>query len=621
VAVSLAFSAGNSLATIAGAWLVGRWVGPGLALTRVKEVLTLAVLGAMLPAVLSATWGQAAVSLAFDQPFPPGWLAWWVGDVMSILVVAPVLLTWSGRAAFQRGFLDRWTWMEITVLYGCLGFLGVVAFRSTGGFPYAPLYLIFPLLLWSTLRFGPQGASLVMCLLALLALGYTARGFGPFAVEDSESGLATDLALQGFLSVHALTWLVLAAVLAERRGAEEELRESRHLLERAQELAHIGTWTWDPGTNRVTWSDEMFRIGGLHPEDFDGTLDAAIRNIHPEDQPLIRARITDALAGKSVPTEYRIVRPDGSQRHVWAEAMLVQDNAGQVVHLYGVTQDMTERKQAEAALRRAHEELLERQVFEKELIQAELDRVHAELVRSARLVALGRVTASIAHDLRNALGTIGNVAYLFKSRGLAQDGRWSDYVNILQQEMSACDRIISNLLETARAKEPIKERLNLAELVETAIRQTSLPPTITCHYQGPSLPLHVSADPTQLRQVLKNLLANAVDAVDGSGEIHVDVATVGDYAEVIVKDSGLGVSAEHRSSLFEPLFSTKARGTGLGLWISRQMVERHGGSLELIEVEGRGAAFRIRLPHNSKSDPVPPDLGTHDGTDKNPAGR
>ena len=129
-----------------------------------------------------------------------------------------------------------------------------------------------------------------------------------------------------------------------------------------------------------------------------------------------------------------------------------------------------------------------------------------------------------------------------------------------------------------------------------AFARANPPAAVRCSATGPADPFPVQADPVLLRQVVDNLLKNALDAVAGDGEIQVAVEKTAGYAVLTVRDTGPGVPPEHRASLFEPLFSTKVKGTGLGLFLSRQIVERHGGTLDLIDGAGPGAAFQVRLP-------------------------
>ncbi len=227
-------------------------------------------------------------------------------------------------------------------------------------------------------------------------------------------------------------------------------------------------------------------------------------------------------------------------------------------------------------------------------------------MRKTRLAALGQISASIAHELRNPLGTIRNAVYYLKRKVAADDPKVAEYLGLLEREVGVSERIINNLLEVTRPREPAREPVNLASAVAEAVARMHVP-GVRCHCSVPAA-LVVHADPVQLRQVLDNLLKNAQEALArqpsaGPGEVRVEASGVPGAALLTVRDNGPGVAAEHRASLFEPLFSTKPRGTGLGLWVCRQIVERHGGAVRLLDEAGPGAAFEVRLPLSEGQSP------------------
>ncbi|MCX6069431.1 MAG: ATP-binding protein, partial [Chloroflexi bacterium] len=167
---------------------------------------------------------------------------------------------------------------------------------------------------------------------------------------------------------------------------------------------------------------------------------------------------------------------------------------------------------------------------------------------------------------------------------------------IINQEVAAADRIITNLLAVARAKEPVKQHVDLGQTILEALAGTGQAEAVRLRMSLAPDPFMVRADPDQLRQVFRNLVTNAAEALSNGGEIVVEAARDADGDSIVLRDTGPGVTQEVRESLFEPLVTTKARGIGLGLTICRQIIEHHGGSIELIDEGKPGAAFRIRLP-------------------------
>ncbi|MFQ5807178.1 MAG: ATP-binding protein [Phycisphaerae bacterium] len=255
-----------------------------------------------------------------------------------------------------------------------------------------------------------------------------------------------------------------------------------------------------------------------------------------------------------------------------------------------------ERDRAEAATREVQARLVEQQRHEKERIRAELDKVREELVRKTRLATIGQVSASIAHDLRNPLGSVRNAAYFLRRRLAGNEPQLAEHLDVIDQEVTAADRIISGLMDMTRAKDPVKQPLDLGQIVQEAFDRINLPEQIRWRMSLDPDPFTVSADSSQLRQVVGNIVNNAAQAMEGPGEILVTTSRFADYDTIIFEDEGPGVAPEIGERVFEPLFTTRSKGTGLGLTICRQIVERHGGTIDMLDHTGRGAAFRIRLP-------------------------
>ncbi|MDI6451557.1 sensor histidine kinase, partial [Anaerobaca lacustris] len=243
-------------------------------------------------------------------------------------------------------------------------------------------------------------------------------------------------------------------------------------------------------------------------------------------------------------------------------------------------------------------QLREQQATETQRIESELAKVRDELVRKTRLAALGQVSASIAHDLRNPLGAVRNAAYLLKRRLGAEQPGLRDHIAIIEQEVTKADRIITNLLNMTRTRPPNKEPVDLGALARAAWKRCVYPDGVRFRIELPEEPFLIQADPDQFSQVLSNLIGNAADAVDGDGECVVEALREPQSDVLIVRDTGPGWPDGARERLFEPLVTTKTSGTGLGLAICRQIVESHGGAVEALDGAGQGAAVRIRLPRS-----------------------
>lgn len=259
-----------------------------------------------------------------------------------------------------------------------------------------------------------------------------------------------------------------------------------------------------------------------------------------------------------------------------------------------------ERDKAEREKRQAQQELLERQSRETEFVRAELERVSQELIEQTRLATVGQMSSQIAHDLRNPLWAIRNSAYFVRAelenpRSKISNQEKIEFLQMIDDEVAACDRIIGNMLEATRPGEPVMEWVDLTKSIRRAIERWRKSSSVQVELIA-TPEVRAFVDPDQIRRVLDNLIRNAIEAMDGSGKIQVRVG--GDKEESIIEvaDNGPGISAENRTRIFQMLFTTKPKGTGLGLAICRQILERHHGTIEAdVEYQG-GARFVIRLP-------------------------
>jgi len=229
-------------------------------------------------------------------------------------------------------------------------------------------------------------------------------------------------------------------------------------------------------------------------------------------------------------------------------------------------------------------------------VERELGRVRNELIRKTRLAAVGQVSASIAHDLRNPLASVRNAAFIL-SRRIGEDGpRMRENVGIIEQEVARADRIISNLLSLARAEPIHAECVDLGATVREVFAKTGKTEAVQCEFTADTEPFEVYADRYQLAQVISNILSNAIEAMEGKGTFQVEGRHRTEYDTIILSDTGPGIAPDVCPNIFEPLVTTKAKGIGLGLTICRQIVEAHRGKIELRQRIGKGVAFHITLP-------------------------
>jgi signal transduction histidine kinase len=233
----------------------------------------------------------------------------------------------------------------------------------------------------------------------------------------------------------------------------------------------------------------------------------------------------------------------------------------------------------------------------------ELEATQAQLVRQERLAAVGQLASTVGHELRNPLGVITNSLYLIRNATAeGADERLRRQLATAEREVSAATLIVSDLLDFARAREPIIRSVDLAELVNEAIDVAPPPTDVRVDWSPPTGIGPVAGDRDQLRQVLLNIITNGYDAMPHGGTLHIGISGSPSSVSLTIRDEGSGMDDATRERLFEPFFTTKARGTGLGLAVTDRIVKAHRGRVVVESGLGTGTAFRVELPL------APPDM-------------
>jgi PAS domain S-box-containing protein len=371
---------------------------------------------------------------------------------------------------------------------------------------------------------------------------------------------------------------------------EEALHEFEERVVLAAEAAHLGVWEMDPVT-RELWMSESART--LFQFDSEIPLDhAAFQDrVHPEDRALRDSNVQHALETRSgYEMEYRVLLPDGTQRWIGGRSRWVAGDNRKGTRLIGVSIDITPRKLAEA------EALQQRD----------------ELSHLSRVALMGEMSASIAHELNQPLaGILSNAAagQRFIDRGNVDQGEIHELLGDIIADGRRASDIIRGIRSMVKKEQVARRSVNLNEVVMDAVRMVS-PDAVarSCQLEtslDPNLRT-VEADPVQLQQVLLNLVINAFDAMRDTpiSRRKVVIATQlnGDGAVCAsVRDYGVGISAEMQDCLFNPFFTTKNEGLGMGLAIARSILESHGGTIAVRNADGGGARFEVVLPANGPS--------------------
>jgi signal transduction histidine kinase len=428
-------------------------------------------------------------------------------------------------------------------------------------------YLVFPLLVWATLRFKQLGAATGSFVVAALGIAGVVSGQTPLGDADPTTEVQI---LQALLAFVAVSLLVLGATLSERDEAEQSLATANASLGEAQRLAHVGSWEWEIEPDRVTWSDELFRIYGVKPRATPLSHEEFLRRVHPKDRDLVRDAVGGALAElRSFETTHRIVLDDGTERTVQGRGGVVLDGDGRPVRMVGTSQDVTERQ------------LLEE-------------------VRENILVA-------VSHELRTPLTAIVGFAATLNDRGsqLSADMR-REMIDHLAQQAHKLQRLLSDLLDLDRLRRArmraVLEPTDVAELVAQVLAgQNGDGRRIELDAE----PAVANVDPAKLERIVENLVGNAIRHTPPGTAVSVCVANDDDGVLIQVDDAGAGVPDAEKEEIFE-LFARgasadpSAPGTGVGLALVAQFTALQGGRAWVEDNPGGGASFRVLLPANRK---------------------
>jgi PAS domain S-box-containing protein len=514
--------------------------------------------------------------------------------------------------------------------------------------------------------------------------------------------------------------VAVARDITERKQAEDALRKREMQLAESQRIAHLGSWEHNPLTGDIYWSDELFRLLGLDPEQDRADFGTFFARIHTDDQPVLKKAVEISLREKKpFDLEYRIVIAGGPVKLIHARADLVPDASGELSVLRGTGQDITERKLAEEKIRQneqfirsilntvdeafividrdyrislannayseqanmpiqeitgkhcheishkssrpcfeSGEECAVKRCFETgepyscvhrhpsrdgsvlyvetkafplkdvsgnitsaiEVINNITDRhlLEEQILRTQKLEAVGLLAGGIAHDFNNLLqGVFGNIsmAKMFSEKG----GKAYVMLEGAETALYQTTNLTKQLLTFSKGGEPVRKVVALPSIIDNAVKFALSGSNVNyLSYIDEEL-WPIEADEGQINQVMHNIVLNAGEAMPYGGEIRMEVRNVsideknglslaaGKYVAIVVKDSGVGIPGHYLSKIFDPYFSTKQKGSGLGLATSYSIIKRHGGVITASSHPGTGSVFSIYLPASERS-PLPEEV-------------
>jgi signal transduction histidine kinase/CheY-like chemotaxis protein len=414
-------------------------------------------------------------------------------------------------------------------------------------------------------------------------------GFGEeIAIEALTSG-ATDYVLKTRLSrlvPSVQRSLREARERAERKKAEEALHRSEMYLAAAEELSHTGSFGWNTSTGELYWSDGTYRIFECEPTT-KPTLQLAIDRTHPEDRMRLREIIDRATKdGCEFIVEHRLLMADGSVKYVQAVAHRLTGEDPERLVFVGAVTDITERKRAEEERER-------------------LRQLEADLAYMNRVSMMGELAASLGHEITQpiaaaAINARGCLRWLQREPPEIGEARQS--ISRFVKDLDRAAGIIDRNRSLYRRGVPQYELIDLNEIIREMVvllNDAANRHAISIRTDLDAALPTTTADRVQLQQVLMNLMLNGIEAMqDESGELSVTSKKTEDGQLLIsVSDLGIGLPGEEPERIFEAFFTTKPQGTGMGLSISRRIIESHGGRLWVSPNTGRGATFQFTLPN------------------------
>ncbi|NOZ36997.1 MAG: PAS domain-containing protein [Gammaproteobacteria bacterium] len=386
----------------------------------------------------------------------------------------------------------------------------------------------------------------------------------------------------------------LQPIIAAAETVRKRLNKSKRQLRQAQRMAKLGFWEWDIINNEFNCSDEMACMLGCRKDKTDRSFQGLLERVHQQDRIAFREKMNSALYEHAIfDIKHRLIIKDEPTRNLWHQAEVIYDQAGRPEYVYGILQDITEQTLAQQRLAETNANLRQQQI---------------ELAHSTRMATLGEMASGIAHEINQPLGAILIYANGGKNQLAKSSLSVSETGELFEQIVSQAERaaeIIKRMRSFVRKEDIHIQKIDLGALIKRVIafiHATNHSHKLIFETEcDPALP-QVWADTIQIEQVITNLILNAIESMQQANS-HYQVIRIHAYAQsedfvqISISDTGPGVAEDIQDRLFDPFFTSKTKGLGLGLSICKTIIENYDGKLELLTGSSQaGATFQFTLP-------------------------
>jgi PAS domain S-box-containing protein len=591
--------------TAAGGWTRAVWLlgGAGAMGTGIWSMHYIGMLAFILPIPVAYHWPTVLVSL----------LAAILASAVALYVVSRQQM---GASRAVAGSVLMGTGIA------SMHYLGMAAMRLPAICQFNSFLVVLSVVfavsislaaLWITFHFRDEKtgigweklAGAVVMGAAIPIMHYTGMAAARFTPSGMPADMshAVSISTLGTAGIAAVTFIVLVLALLtsslDRRFAaqtlelqEEKLQRSEAYLAEAQRLTHTGSWAWRvAGKDAVHLSEEWYRIYGFDPENGPPALEVRLQRIHPEDRARWQGVLDRAIAEKSdYEVEFRILLPDGSVKHLHTIGHPVLNASGDLAQFVGSSTDITQRKLAEEALRQAQ----------------------GDLAHVSRMTTVGELTASLAHEVNQPIAAAvidANTCLRWLTRDQPDLEEAREAASRMARDATRAADIVRRIRLLFKKVSPQRELVDVNEVIREMIvllRSEATRYAICVRAELASDLPQVMGDRVQLQQVLMNLLLNGMDAmkdVDTTRELIINSQPAKNEQVIVsVSDTGVGLPPQQAEQIFNAFFTTKPYGTGMGLRISRSIIESHGGRLWAANNSPHGASFCFTLPTKAEEE-------------------